>query len=200
MLPLRPPYLLALFTLGFGAGLLGDHFHVATGTTRYFASAHQVPFLADSPLWFALAVGGATAGIAAMRAALPDVRTALDHRSAIGGVASVLALYALTAFLRGTPTALSTTMVSALAVIIWCVLGDRTSLRFGALAAVAGPVAEIVLARAGLFAYAADSDELGGVALWLPGLYFAFGIVAALLGELAATHADRSRPESTATA
>ena len=45
-------------------------------------------------------------------------------------------------------------------------------------AAVAGPLAEIVLVSAGAASYAPDSDGLGGVAPWLQGLYFAAGAVA----------------------
>ena len=56
----------------------------------------------------------------------------------------------------------------------------------GVLAAVIGPVVEIVLVEVGVFAYGADSDGLSGVGPWLPPLYFAFGVVVALLGELCA--------------
>ncbi len=53
------------------------------------------------------------------------------------------------------------------------------------LAAVVGPAVEAVIAVAGLARYADDSDALFGVAPWLPALYFAFGVVAALLAEIA---------------
>jgi hypothetical protein len=43
-----------------------------------------------------------------------------------------------------------------------------------------------VLAKFGVFRYADDSDALFGVAPWLPALYFAFGVVVALLAEIAA--------------
>lgn len=56
----------------------------------------------------------------------------------------------------------------------------------GILAAVCGPAIEIAIAAAGHFRYADDSDALFGVAPWLIPLYFAFGIVAALIGEIAA--------------
>jgi hypothetical protein len=42
------------------------------------------------------------------------------------------------------------------------------------------------VAAAGVFRYADDSDALLGVAPWLPALYFAFGVVAAMLAEIAA--------------
>lgn len=53
-------------------------------------------------------------------------------------------------------------------------------------AAVIGPVVEIVIAEAGLFAYHEASGGLFGVAPWLVPLYFAFGVVVALLAEIAA--------------
>jgi hypothetical protein len=43
-----------------------------------------------------------------------------------------------------------------------------------------------VLAELGVCRYAETCDQLFGVGPWLVPLYFAFGVVAALLGELAA--------------
>jgi hypothetical protein len=56
----------------------------------------------------------------------------------------------------------------------------------GALAAVVGPVVEIALVEVGVFRYSESCDQLFGVGPWPVPLYFAFGVVAALLGELAA--------------
>ncbi|MDQ2637716.1 MAG: hypothetical protein M3Y83_12650, partial [Actinomycetota bacterium] len=95
--------------------------------------------------------------------------------------------YVTTALVHGAPTTPATALIIAMAVITWCALGDGPSVVCGVLAAVVGPVVEIVLAEAGLFAYHADSDELFGVGPWLPPLYFAFGVVVALLGEMAAS-------------
>jgi hypothetical protein len=44
------PELVLLFTLGAAASLIGDHSHVATGTTEYLTDA--VPFVWSSPIWF----------------------------------------------------------------------------------------------------------------------------------------------------
>ena len=173
----------ALFGVGFLGGLLGDSFHVQTGTTEYFARAHAVPFLALSPLWFPFATGLATVAIGLTRARLRPIRTTIDARRVVAGIAAVLGLYALTAAIHSQPEALSITLVTGIAVIIWCVMGDRTSLPFAAAAAVFGPLAEITLAHTGVFRYAADTDGLFGVAPWLPALYFAFGVVASMLGE-----------------
>ena len=75
-------------------------------------------------------------------------------------------------------------LIYALAVITWCALGDRWGAICGLLAAGIGPAVESVVAAAGLARYADDSDALFGVAPWLPALYFAFGVVVALLAEI----------------
>jgi hypothetical protein len=61
----------------------------------------------------------------------------------------------------------------------------KPSVVCGALAAIVGPAVEIALSKLGVFAYYDDSDGLFGVGPWVPPLYFAFGVVAALLGEVA---------------
>lgn len=75
-------------------------------------------------------------------------------------------------------------LVYALATITWCALGDRWGALCGLIAAVLGPAVEAAVAAAGLARYAEDSDALLGVAPWLPALYFAFGVVVALLAEI----------------
>lgn len=54
------------------------------------------------------------------------------------------------------------------------------------LAAVIGPIVEIVLVKFGVFTYNDECDQLFGVGPWLVPLYFAFGVVVAMLGEIAA--------------
>jgi hypothetical protein len=58
--------------------------------------------------------------------------------------------------------------------------------------AIGGPIVEAVIAGAGVFRYADDSDSLFGVALWLPALYFTFGVVVAVLAEIAAKDREPS--------
>jgi hypothetical protein len=181
---LRAPELLLLFALGAAASLVGDHSHVVTGTTEYFTDA--VPFVWSSPIWFPVMVGAATATLAELRLHLSPPRSSVTARQGLAGIAAVIGTYVTTALVHSAPTVPATTLIVAMAVITWCALGDKSSVVCGVLAAIIGPVVEIVLAKAGVFAYNTDSDDLFGVGPWLPALYFAFGVVVALLGELAA--------------
>jgi hypothetical protein len=178
------PQVVFLILLGAAASLVGDHSHVATGTTVYFT--HAVPFVWSSPVWFPAMVGLATVSLAELRLHLPDVRTTVTARRGLAGVAAVVGAYVTTALVHTAPEVPGIALITAMAVITWCVLGDRPSVVCGVLAAVIGPVVEIALVGAGVFAYNAGSDGLFGVGPWLPPLYFMFGVVVALLGELCA--------------
>lgn len=177
------PEVAFLFILGAVASLVGDHSHVVTGTTKY--STDAVPFVWSSPIWFPLLVAVATVSIAELRLHLPAPRTSVTARQGLAGVAAVVGTYIVTALVHSAPPVPSTGLIVALAVITWCVLGDGPGALCGALAAVGGPIAEIVLAQTGVFSYADDSDSLFGVAPWLVPLYFSFGVVVALLAEVA---------------
>jgi hypothetical protein len=186
---LRVPELVFLFLLGAAASLVGDHSHVVTGTTEYYTDA--VPFVWSSPIWFPLMVGAATASLAELRLHLPDPRSTVTGRQGLAGIAAVIGTYATTALVHSAPTVPGTTLIIAMAAITWCALGDKSSVVCGVLAAIIGPVVEIVLVKLGVFAYNTDSDGLFGVGPWLPALYFAFGVVVALLGEIAAVSTGR---------
>jgi uncharacterized membrane protein len=173
-----------LFTLGAAASLTGDHSHVATGTTEYLTDA--VPFIWSSPIWFPLLVGVATASLAELRLRLRAPRTSVTARQGLAGVAAVIGIYIITALEHAAPAVPVMVLIYALAAITWCVLGDGPGAVCGELAADGGPIVEAVLAEAGVFRYADDSDALFGVAPWLPALYFAFGVVVAVLAEIAA--------------
>jgi len=179
---LRWPDAVFLFLLGAVASLIGDHSHVATGTTEYLSDA--VPFVWSSPLWFPLLVALATVSIAELRLRMPALRTSVTARQGLGGVAAVVGIYVTTALVHTAPTVPANALIYALAVITWCALGDRWGAICGLTAAVIGPAVEAVVAAAGLARYADDSDALFGVAPWLPALYFAFGVVVALLAEI----------------
>jgi uncharacterized membrane protein YoaK (UPF0700 family) len=171
----------AIAALGFAVGLAGDACHVASGTTRYEWSG--VPEIWRSAIWFPLFVAGGVLAAAwiSERAALPAARerSRADVATAAG---VVLALYALTAALRGEPTTVSVVLTGALAVAIWA-WWDPSPGAFvvAAAAAVTGPLVEIGVVAAGAASYADDADGLFGVAPWLPCLYFAAGAVAARL-------------------
>ena len=179
---LRWPDAVVLFLLGAVASLIGDHSHVATGTTEYLSDA--VPFVWSSPIWFPLLVALATVSLAELRLHMPALRTSVTARQGLAGVAAVVGIYVTTALVHTAPPVPANVLIYALAVITWCALGDRWGAICGLLAAVIGPAVEAVVAAAGLARYADDSDALFGVAPWLPALYFAFGVVVALLAEV----------------
>ena len=168
----------AVAVLGFAVGLAGDACHVASGTTRYEWTG--VPEIWRSRAWFPVLLTGAVllAAWAGERSGLPVARTR-SRADAITGAALVLALYALTAVLKGQPTTVSVVLTGALAVAVWSWWDPSPgAFALAAVAAVAGPVAEIVVVSLDAASYAPDSDGLGGVAPWLPCLYFAAGAVA----------------------
>jgi hypothetical protein len=187
---LRLPVAVFLFLLGGAAALIGDHSHVVTGTTEYLS--HGVPFVWSSPFWFPILVGAATVSLAELRLYLPAPRAAVTARQGLGGVAAVIGTYIVTALVHAAPAVPSTALICALAAITWAVLGDRYGALCGVLAAIGGPVLEAVIVKAGVFRYADECDALFGVAPWLVPLYFAFGLVAALLGEIAG-HVETAR-------
>jgi hypothetical protein len=175
--------LLILFAAGAAGGLVGDAGHVQAGTTTYLDDA--TPFIWESALWFPILVGLATASLGELRLRLGPARPGFDPRVGIGAIAAVLALYAVTALVYDQPEGPATTLIVMLAVLIACWLaGGRPAIACGLAAAVAGPLAEIVIVELDLAEYADSADSLFGVALWLPALYFAFGFVAARLAEL----------------
>jgi hypothetical protein len=171
-----------LFALGAVASLVGDHSHIVTGTTEYLSRA--VPFVWTSPIWFPLLVALATVSVAELRLHLPAPRPSVTARQGIAGVAAVLGIYVTTALVHAAPAVPVNVLIYALATLTWCALGDRWGALCGVLAGVVGPAVEAILAAAGLARYAENSDALFGVATWLPALYFAFGVVVALLAEI----------------
>ncbi|MEA2123674.1 MAG: hypothetical protein QOI80_456 [Solirubrobacteraceae bacterium] len=172
---------LILFALGAAGGLIGDAGHVQSGTTRYLD--HGVPFVWESAIWFVLAVAGGTVALGAIRVRLGPVRPG-GMRDGAAGVAAVIGIYAVTAVVRDAALGPSTALVYALAALVIALMADRPALICAGLAVVGGVGGEIVLAQLDVFAYARDIDCLAGVPPWLPGLYLAFGVVAARLGEL----------------
>ena len=173
--------LVVLFALGAAGGLVGDAGHVQSGTTTYLDRG--VPFVWDSAIWFVAMVGTGTVALAWIRTRLGPLRPA-SVRDGVIGVAAVIGIYAVTAALRDAALLPATAVVFCLAAVVLATMADGPALTCAALAAVNGTVIEIVLVEAGVFEYAEDIDVLFGVAPWLPGIYLAFGVVAARLAEL----------------
>lgn len=170
-----------VFALGFGVSLAGDATHVASGTTRYGWAG--MPEIWSSAIWFPFLVGGSVlAGSWLAGRLAPSPARSRGRADSVLAAALVLGLYALTSALRGEPETVSVVLVGALAVAIWLWWDPSPgALAGGLVAAVIGPVAEIVIVEIGAASYAADADGLAGVAPWLPCLYFAAGAVATRL-------------------
>ena len=180
---LTPRELLLLFAIGAVGGLVGDAGHVQAGTTTYLDDA--TPFVWESALWFPVLVGLATASVGELRLRLGPPRPGFDLRTGVAAIAAVLAIYAVTAIVYDEPEGPATVLVVMLAVLVACWLGGgMPALVCGVAAAIVGPLAEILIVELDLAEYSRLADSLGGVALWLPALYFAFGFVAARLTEL----------------
>ena len=81
--------------MGAAASLIGDHSHVATGTTEYLTDA--VPFIWSSPIWFPLLVAVATVSLAETRLRMRAPRTTVTVRQGLAGVAAVIGIYVITA-------------------------------------------------------------------------------------------------------
>jgi hypothetical protein len=180
---LSPRQALVLFGIGAVGGLIGDACHVAAGTTTYLDETF--PFIWKSQLWFPIAVGLATVATGELRLRLGPVRPGHNPVEAAAAIASVIGLYALTAIVTGEEPLAATVLIWAGAILIAARFGGGIpALVCAALAAVLGPLAEVLIVEAELAMYAPEADGLLGVAEWLPALYFAFGVVAARLAEL----------------
>jgi hypothetical protein len=86
--------------LGAAASLIGDHSHVATGTTEYLTDA--VPFIWSSPIWFPLLLGAATVSLAELRLRVAS-RTSVTARRGLAGVVAVIGIYIITTPLSRDP-------------------------------------------------------------------------------------------------
>ncbi len=178
---LSPKELLFLFAIGAAGGLVGDAGNVDSGATRYLDDS--VPFIWESPIWFPVMVGLGTVSVGIVRLLLGPTRPGFDLRIGVGAMAAVIGIYSVTSVAGDDGTA-AVALVSTLAVIVACVLADRPAIICGLAAAASGPIVEIVIVELDLSEYTAANDSLFGVGLWLPGLYFAFGVAVARITEL----------------
>ena len=192
---IAPRQMLILFMVGAAGGLAGDQAHVAAGATRYLDDS--LPTIWRSELWFPFAVGLGTVATADLRLRLAPPTRRFDLREATMAIASVLAIYAVTAVVTDEATGASVLLVTMLAALVAARFADGPqALVCGLAAAVAGPAIEIAVVKADVAVYGPNVDGLFGVAPWLPPLYFAFGVVAALLGEMAAAEPAARSAES----
>jgi hypothetical protein len=179
-----------IFVLGFVVALAGDACHVTSGTTEYEWDA--LPDIWQSRAWFPFLVAGSvTAGAwVAYQLGLPAGRVR-PRTDVVLGAAVVLALYALTAALREDPTTVAVVLTGSVALAVWAWWDPSPGALVVALtAAILGPFAEIALVELDAAHYASDADELAGVALWLPCLYFGVGaVVSGLWAAVAQSHA-----------
>src|SRR3954452_14230308 len=108
----------AIAALGFAVGLAGDACHVASGTTHY--EWDGVPTIWKSAIWFPVLVAGAVRGAAwrAERSPLEPVKRR-GRADVVAGAGAVLALYAITAALKGQPATVSVVLTGAIAAAIW---------------------------------------------------------------------------------
>ena len=183
--------LLILFAIGASCGLIGDHAAVASGAIVYLDTG-GVPSIWGSPIFFPPMVGVGTMALAELRVRMGPVRAGTGSE-ALAAIASVLGLYLLTAILADETTSTATALIASLATLIYVRFGDgHRAIVCGTLAAVSGPLIEVVESQAGIFEYTANVDGLLGVAPWLVPLYFAFGVVSARLGELFFAHGQHN--------
>ena len=181
LLGLRPKEILFLFAIGAAGGMVGDAGNVAAGTTVYLDES--VPFVWKSPLWFPIGVGLGTVAVGLVRVRLGPTRPGFDPRIGVGAFAAVIAIYAAIS-LAGDDGIAAVALIASLAVLVACFVGDRPGMICGLAAAVVGPAVEIAIVKLDLSEYTALNDGLFGVGLWLPALYFAFGVAVARITEL----------------
>lgn len=164
-------------------GPIGDHFHVATGVTEYLTTVGII-WLGNSPLWFALLVGGLIGGLAAF---IGVMARGEPGRAPLGLVIVspliVLGLYLTTSFYPWRDGGSLELLMTAAAVAMALVFDrSRLGVVVGVVAAVGATAFEFMLVQLGVFRYLPGSDELFGVAPSLLPLYFAASICAGAVG------------------
>ena len=161
---------------------IGDHFHVARGVTEYLTEFGPV-WLGNSPLWFVLLCAGYLAAVATIRGAIDPTRGSARASWVYGSPLFVLAVYLGTSFYPWREGGSLEALCYASALAFWFVL-DRTRLGLGLAAIVAATATafELVLVQLAVIRYLPQSDELAGVAPWLPALYFVAAVSAGAIG------------------
>lgn len=175
-----------LFLTGAVLGPFGDYVHVATATTHYPPLWPTLPFL-GIPYWVPLLFGSATlivgvthVGIEKIFGCGPKLRGPKTVTGAFFGVIYFLAIYCLSGVLSPELGFWKDGILAACAVGFW-LYADRTSA--GAILAIAtgaaGTAVEISVVAQGNFGYLEGSNQLLGVATWLPWLYITVSVAVA---------------------
>ena len=162
---------------------VGDHFHVARGVTEYLTQFGPV-WLGNSPLWFVLLCSGYLAAVATIRGAMDPTRGPARASWVYGSPLLVLGVYLGTSFYPWREGGSLEALCYAVALLLWAAL-DRTrvGLGFAAIVAATATAFELALVQLAVIRYLPQSDELAGVAPWLPALYFVAAVSAGVIGQ-----------------
>jgi hypothetical protein len=183
----RAREILFLFAIGAAGGLVGDAGNVQAGVTQYGPNdLGPATDIWNSRWWFPVLVGLGTVSVGVMRLRLGEVRAHRDPRIAIGAIAAVMAIYAVSSAAFDSPndSIAKVALCAAIAALLASMIADRPGVTCGLLAAAAGPLVEVAIVHCDLSSYDRFNDGYFGVALWLPPLYFAFGVTVARITEL----------------
>ena len=111
---------------------------------------------------------------------------------AVGAVAAVLAIYAVTSLVWDEPELAGATLCFGLATLVVCWLAEgRADVACALIAMVVGPLFEIAVVGLDVTEYADAADNLFGVPFWLPALYLAAGVAAARIAAMLAVRPAR---------
>ena len=181
--------ILIIFAVGFIVGPIGDFYHVHTGTTTYPPEIYGFYFL-GLPFWVPLLFGGAALAVGLSHPSF-DQMLGPKHRRpgaqslsrVLIGLVFFLGAYILSGYLPVSFGWHNDLILALLAIVAWALL-DWTwqGLVLGALTAIAGTAAEIILVHLGIFSYLPPRNTLLGVAPWLPWLYFNASVAVGNLG------------------
>jgi hypothetical protein len=169
--------------LAFTGATLGtalDAIHVHTGTTAY-----PSPALLGQAWWVPPLFAGAGVVIGLGRPVaerlLGRVAPAPAWGTVVAGMSLFIVAYAASGILDGWPW-LCAMLLGALFLAGWLRYdGSGLGLLLAALTAAGGTLVEMWLVQVGAFAYLAPS--MGGVAVWLPALYFCAAVGVGALGK-----------------
>jgi hypothetical protein len=188
-----PARLAACFAIGAVAGTLLDGLHLLGDVLTYEHEAFG-EWAWFVPLEFGLAGVVAGAAIPVLeRAVGPQVPPSFDTIGRVREAVLFAALYGATALFDGDGAAwllVGLTLLVLVRLWLWPVPGDWA---YAAIAAVAGPAAEIAISATGAFDYA--HPDFAGIPMWLPALWANGGLlIRRLLGPVVLDAAGDATP------